>query len=107
MSAVVTLALEVPQVITLGNTPACREVDIAQNVRQVVVRPRGHAGRVAYTGTHDADIGTDFQTLTADTTYTIQVPGTSGRSRNLDSSTRKLFIGADTNATVVELTGIR
>jgi len=85
------------QRVTLGATDVLQEITLPSEAGRVSCRFVTNAGKVAFTGTDGAAIGTDYATFDADTWLELAWRGT--RPQTLGS----VFLASATGSTVVEI----
>ncbi len=100
--AAVDLSLWVPNVTALSTT--WQEFTLPANARQFSVKNRSATIKLRwnYTGTDGGAVST-YKEIEANTEIVLPVPHTGSRSRNLDSTTRKVYIASASSTPSVEI----
>lgn len=105
MAGPYTLAIDIPKTVTLGTAGNCSEFDFPLNARSFEMYFKNNNGRSYPTGTEGAAINANYQPVPANNWVGCNpVPGTRGISPNTDATTRKVFLAADVDSTVVTVT---
>lgn len=92
--------------ITLTVGDQLYEATFSSNARSYSLMFRTNAGKVIESGGTDGAAigGTDYTGQPAEVCATWPVPGADGKSRNLDSATRKVWLASASAGTVVVVT---
>jgi hypothetical protein len=103
--AAIPLSLWVPNVTAL--TTDAQEFTLPANARQIVIRNRDASIKLRwnYTGTDGVALST-YKEIAAATEVVFPAPHTGSRSRDLDATTRTIFINGASGTPSVELLAI-
>lgn len=97
-----TLELGVPASLNSGDPSVALQVNFPQNARWYRIRTGNNTIYLLEVGgTDGASVdGGDMEALAANADHERDVPGANGRSRNLDATTRAIWIATDVAGTI-------
>lgn len=102
MANTISSALSPTRIVLSATPDNCTKVNLPRNCRRIILQFITNSGKIAFSGTDAAAIGSSYMTVVSNTPYVITVGGGMG-NRKIDETAPAVYLASGTASTVVEV----